>query len=210
MSTKSSLLQDKTLTVDDIYTLQEAVLATCTARNSKLKFSAISERNKQLETCTKTVIGAINELARRINAETSSNKKVIIALLKLVGDPYLHENLIQQVFSRSSSLTRLVLDMNDDFKRIKNQVKTTYHELYTVDDKCQTDNYTFKLDHTPVKETVKVIMNSLMYVEGFNVDVSNRTVQWTALRTGNNEDGFTPELGTRVLIEYVGLLQEED
>ena len=214
MRTEPLYLQGESLSANDVYALQEAVLAANTARNPNLSFSAISEQNKKLETSTKTVIGAINELARRINAETSSNRRVIMSLLKLVGDPYLHDSLVRQVFSKSSSLTKLVLDMYRDFEKIQNQIHTTYYDPSVIDSKFKSNNYTFeKLSHTPIADTVKVYINSAIYIPSqgaFVVYPADRLVQWTGFQTATNEDGFTPSNGDSVLIEYLGLLKEED
>lgn len=189
--------------------LQKIVLAENLSSNTELRSHALLEKNAKLETSTKTVIGAINELVRRVNTETKSNRQVIMSLLRLVGDPYLHPNLVDQVLRQSTSLTQMVLDMTRKINEIKNASRTIYYQVFSVTNNDYLNNFTYKLDHVPLKESVKFILNGVTYVKGFIVNPDECTVQWVDTKEASGASGITPEVDSSIMIEYVGIEVED-
>ena len=189
--------------------LQKIVLAENLSSNTELRSHALLEKNAKLETSTKTVIGAINELVRRVNTETKSNRQVIMSLLRLVGDPYLHPNLVDQVLRQSTSLTQMVLDMTRKINEIKNASRTIYCQVFSVTNNDYLNNFTYKLDHVPLKESVKFILNGVTYVKGFIVNPDECTVQWVDTKEASGASGITPEVDSSIMIEYVGIEVED-
>lgn len=189
--------------------LQKIVLAENLSSNTELRSHALLEKNAKLETSTKTVIGAINELVRRVNTETKSNRQVIMSLLRLVGDPYLHPNLVDQVLRQSTSLTQMVLDMTRKINEIKNASRTIYYQVFSVTNNDYLNNFTYKLDHVPLKESVKFILNGVTYVKGFIVNPDECTVQWVDTKEASGVNGITPEVDSSIMIEYVGIEVED-
>lgn len=189
--------------------LQKIVLADNLSSNPELRSHVLLEKNAKLETSTKTVIGAINELVRRINTETKSNRQVIMSLLRLVGDPYLHPNLVDQVLRQSTSLTQMVLDLTRKVNEVKNASRTVYYQVFSVTNNDYLNNFTYKLDHVPVKESVKFILNGVTYIKGFIVNPNECTVQWTDTKEAMGAAGITPEVDSSIMIEYVGIEVED-
>ena len=190
----------------NIYELQSDVLAEKISQNPYMPYHVLIEKNKQLATAAKTIVGAINELLRKINATSTTNKAALAELYNVLGHVGAHPELTHAVLGQSSSLIELVLSLID-----KVDDATGSHNV-AFTDKFHTGNSpqdTFQLSHEPNKNTLRCFVNGLQYTNtdsnAFIYNAANHDVTWVFTKDNGGFDLVDAE----VIWEYAYDLKKE-
>ena len=190
----------------NINELQSDVLAENLASNPYLKYHVIIEKNKQLNTTSKNVIGAINEVLRKTNSASTTNKAALAELYNVLGHVGVQPELTKKVLSHSTSLIQLVLDMLDRIDSNDALRTIDYKDQYTVGETVQ---HTFRLSHKPRNESVKFFVNGVQYSNihkvAYTYDSDQNQITWLFTEDNHGFDITDSE----VVIEYQYDLKQE-
>ena len=159
----------------NINELQSDILAEKLSANPFLRYHVLIEKNNQLGTNSQTVIGAINELLRKIKSVSTTNKAALMEMYDVLGHVGIHPELVQRVLREAPSLIDLVLSLLDRINAADSTRTVANRETFIVKNMLQ---HTFKLAHIPNQGSLEVNVNGVTYYDGFKYDPDSTSVRW--------------------------------
>jgi len=190
----------------NINELQSDILAEKLSNNPYLKYHVLIEKNKQLNTTSQTIIGAINEVLRKTNSAVSTNKAALAELYNVLGHVGVKPELIHKVLAQSPSLIELVLDLNTRLTAIDSSRNVSFKDQFVTGDEPQ---FTFRLSHLPKDDTLKVFINGIQYFNtnttAYTFDSESKEVVWVF---DAERGGFDP-VNSEIVFEYVYDMKQE-
>lgn len=191
----------------NINELQSDILAEKLSDNPYLKYHVLIEKNKRLSTANQTVIGAINEVLRKVQSASNTNKVALAELYNVLGHVGAKPELSSKVLSQAPSLIELVLDLKARIdsgeigtggfsSRIKFQ-----KDVFMVGHEPQS---TFPLSFKPRPNSIFITVNGIKYNDGFRIDENSNTLIWLF---GDNAGGFDI-IESEVIIHYTYDIEE--
>lgn len=191
---------------NNINELQSDVLAEKLTNNPYLKYHVIIEKNKRLNTTSQNVIGAINEVLRKANSASTTNKAALAELYNVLGHVGVQPELARKVLAQAPSLIQLVLNMLDRIDSNDAMRTLPFKDQYTVGETVQ---HTFRLSHKPRNEEVKIFVNGVQYSNihsaAFSYDQAQNMITWLFTEANGGFDITDSE----VVIEYQYDLKKE-
>lgn len=179
----------------NINELQSDILAEKLSNNPYLKYHVLIEKNNKLGTTSQTVIGAINEVLRKVQSTSTTNKAALAELYNVIGHVGVQPNLVKRVLREAPSLIELVLSILERVNAADATRTVVCRQKFSVDATPQTS---FTLTHVPNQGTVTVNINGLTYYDGFRIDEENMTLHWLFTESTG---GFNI-VDSEVVIEY--------
>lgn len=190
----------------NINELQSDVLTEKLSDNPYMKYHVIIEKNKQLNTTSKNIVGAINEVLRKTNTASTTNKAALAELYNVLGHVGVQPELTKKVLAQAPSLIQLVLDMLDRIDSNDALRTVSTKDQYTV---RETRQDSFRLSHKPRNEEIKVFINGVQYsnvhTTAFTYDQDQNLVIWQFTEANGGFDIVDSE----VVIEYQYDLKKE-
>lgn len=179
--------------------LQHDLLALDLNNNPHLKHDAIYSLNKALDTDNKNIIGAINELTRRLSGVEGTGRMILKNIVDILGNSVANPETKQQILESYPSVIEAVADLMRRVTYIERVQLKNVNERFQVANTGQTQ---FHLKYTPDPGTVVMHVNGTRYDENedFTVDYNTNIVEWRG--------SFT--LGGFVVIEYSIFNSEEE
>lgn len=163
----------------NINELQSDILAERLSSNPYLKYHVLIEKNKQLGTTQQTIIGAINEVLRKANSASSTNRAALAELYNVLGHVGIHPELTKQVLAQAPSLIELVLNISGRLDAIDESHNVGFTEQFIIGD---TPQYTFLLTHMPKDDSLEVFVNGVQYfntsTKAFSFEPKDKSVTW--------------------------------
>lgn len=189
----------KTAEANAFNLLQHDLLAKDISNNPYLVYDAIYALNKSLDTDNKNIIGAINELTRRISGVEGSGRQILKNIIEILGNTVSKPEIKQKILEEYPSLIEAVADLMRRVTYIERVQLKNVNQRFQVANTGQTQ---FKLDHTPDPGTVVMHVNGMRFDEheDFEVDYNTDIVEW--------KGKFTIE--GLVVIEYSIFNSEEE
>jgi len=179
----------------NINELQSDVLAEKLSNNPHLKYHVLIEKNNKLGTTSQTIIGAINEVLRKIQSTSNTNKAALAELYNVLGHVGVQPALITRVLREAPSLIELVLNILDRVNAADATRTVICKETFVVGNVPQV---TFNLSHLPNDNTVTVNINGVKYSNGFDIDNKELILTWLFTESAGGFDITDSE----VIIEY--------
>lgn len=179
----------------NINELQSDILAEKLSSNPYLKYHVLIEKNNKLGTTSQTVIGAINEVLRKVQSTSSTNKAALAELYNVLGHVGVQPHLVTRVLKEAPSLIELVLSILDRVNAADATRTISHKDIFNVD---TTPQVYFNLSHTPNQGTVTININGVKYYDGFNVNYDELILQWLFTESSGGFDITNSE----VVIEY--------
>ena len=190
----------------NINELQSDILAERLSNNPYLKYHVLIEKNKQLGTTQQTIIGAINEVLRKVNSASNTNKAALAELYNVLGHVGTHPELTRQVLAQAPSLIELVLNMKNKLDSIDEARNVEIKEQFVTGEIPQ---YIFGLTHEPKDESLKVFVNGVQYFNtntlAFTYEPRDKQVTWIF----TEENGGFDLANSEVIFEYKYDLKKE-
>lgn len=180
---------------NNINELQSDILAEKLSNNPYLKHHVLIEKNNKLGTSSQTIIGAINELLRKNQSISDTNKAALVELYNVLGHVGVHPELVSRVLGEAPSLIELVLDI---LERVNNADTTrivAQKDSFMIGEEARN---LFALSHIPINGSVTININGVRYYDGFKVDNDNLMLLWLF---DEQEGGFDIK-DSEVIIEY--------
>ena len=179
----------------NINELQSDILAEKLSNNPYLKYHVLVEKNNKLSTTSQTIIGAVNELLRRNQSISDTNKAALVELYNVLGHVGVHPELVSRVLSQAPSLIELVLDILDRVNSADGTRIIVQKDSFSVKEMTQ---HLFSLSHRPTEGSITININGITYYDGFRVDYDNLLLWWLF---DEDHDGFDIK-DSEVNIEY--------
>ena len=190
----------------NINELQSDILAEKLSNNPYLKYHVLIEKNKQLNTSSKTIIGAINEVLRKTNSAVSTNKAALAELYNVLGHVGMKPELVHSVLAQAPSLIELVLELNNKLSVVEVARNVNFKDQFVTGEQPQ---FTFRLSHLPKEDSLKMFVNGVQYfntnVVAYTFDEDKREVNWVF---DAERGGFDP-VNSEVIFEYTYDLKKE-
>lgn len=190
----------------NINELQSDILAEKLSNNPYLKYHVLIEKNKQLNTSSKTIIGAINEVLRKTNSAVSTNKAALSELYNVFGHVGMKPELVHSVLAQAPSLIELVLELNNKLSVVEVARNVNFKDQFVTGEQPQ---FTFRLSHLPKEDSLKMFVNGVQYfntnVVAYTFDEDKREVNWVF---DAERGGFDP-VNSEVIFEYTYDLKKE-
>lgn len=190
----------------NINELQSDILAEKLSNNPYLKYHVLIEKNKQLNTSSKTIIGAINEVLRKTNSAVSTNKAALSELYNVLGHVGMKPELVHSVLAQAPSLIELVLELNNKLSVVEVARNVNFKDQFVTGEQPQ---FAFRLSHLPKEDSLKMFVNGVQYfntnVVAYTFDESKREVNWVF---DAERGGFDP-INSEVIFEYTYDLKKE-
>lgn len=188
----------------NINELQSDILAEKLSSNPYLKYHVLIEKNNKLSTTSQTVIGAINEILRKVQSASATNKAALAELYNVLGHVGVQPDLVKRVLREAPSLIELVFSLLDRVNAADATRTITNKETFEVD---TTPQDFFTLSHEPNPGTVTVNINGVTYYDGFRVNYEDKILQWLFTESAGGFDITDSE----IVIEYTyDLMREEE
>lgn len=165
----------------NINELQSDILAEKLSNNPYLKYHVLIEKNKQLGTANQTIIGAINEVLRKVQSASNTNKAALVELYNVLGHVGAKPELSAQVLSQAPSLIELVLDLKaridtGDIGSGGSSSKIKFQkDVFMIDHEPQS---VFPLSFKPRPNSIFITVNGIKYNDGFRMDENSNTLIW--------------------------------
>lgn len=159
----------------NINELQSDILAEKLSNNPHLKYHVLVEKNNKLGTTSQTVIGAINELLRKNQSVSDTNKAALVELYNVLGHVGVHPELVSRVLSQAPSLIELVLDIFERVNSFEGTRIRSQKDSFSVGESTQ---QLFSLSHKPIEGSVTINVNGITYYDGFRVDYNSSLLLW--------------------------------
>lgn len=159
----------------NINELQSDILAEKLSNNPHLKYHVLVEKNNKLGTTSQTVIGAINELLRRNQSVSDTNRAALVELYNVLGHVGVHPELVSRVLSQAPSLIELVLDILERVNSFEGTRIRSQKDSFSVGESIQ---QLFSLSHKPIEGSVTINVNGITYYDGFRVDYNSLLLLW--------------------------------
>jgi hypothetical protein len=190
----------------NINELQSDILAEKLSNNPYLKYHVLIEKNKQLNTTSQTVIGAINEVLRKTNSTSTTNKAALAELYNVLGHVGVKPELTHKVLAQAPSLIDLVLDLNAKLSAIEPNRNVSFKDQFVTGDQAQ---FVFKLSHMPKDDTLKMFINGIQYfntnTNAYTFDSTTKEVVWVF----DSENGGFDPANSEIIFEYTYDLKQE-
>ena len=159
----------------NINELQSDILAEKLSNNPHLKYHVLVEKNNKLGTTSQTIIGAINELLRRNQSVSDTNRAALVELYNVLGHVGVHPELVSRVLSQAPSLIELVLDILERVNSFEGTRIRSQKDSFSVGESTQ---QLFSLSHKPIEGSVTINVNGITYYDGFRVDYNSLLLLW--------------------------------
>lgn len=159
----------------NINELQSDILAEKLSNNPYLKYHVLVEKNNKLSTTSQTIIGAVNELLRRNQSVSDTNKAALVELYNVLGHVGVHPELVSRVLSQAPSLIELVLDILERVNSFEGTRIRSQKDSFSVGESTQ---QLFSLSHKPIEGSVTINVNGITYYDGFRVDYNSSLLLW--------------------------------
>jgi len=204
----------------EIYELQKKLFTTSTENNPYLKNNPVNpDLNKGLNTESKTIIGAINDIFAITTAVRDTNADFIDRFNRIIGNEELNPSLVKKLSEIGSNFYDALFKSWDlakdsyekaekfegELKNLKSQLESLIEEgldgtgivkTYSYEETFYTGNI-FTISHTPITDSITVHINGILYNKGcFTLSNDNKTFTW-------NEDAFEiTEESDEVIVRY--------
>ena len=218
---------------DLMHQYQADILTQKTTDNPYIKKSPIASRNQQLNTATKTVTGAINEIVKKMDRVEDSVTNRLNENLEVLGDYPSNPGLITELKSIDTSIIEAILkiykDINgnnlsapEDISAVASSVKEAIQKLHVdveeVKDKVvnykesfvAADGGTyaqFKLKYVPIEESIRFQVNGVTYDCAYLPE--SGCVEWVFTDSNGGFD-LDPSYAVTVFYDYLTSKQTKE
>ena len=141
---------------NNIHELQADVLAENLESNPYLKYHILIEKNKKLGTINQNIVGAINELLKKINSANATYRTSLAEMYALIGHIGSRPDLTRRVLSKNESLVDYVLSLNDRVNIIDEKSSVPTQDVFNIGEEKQHD---FPLNHIPTTGDIDFAVN---------------------------------------------------
>jgi len=185
--------------LNEIYALQKKLFAISTENNPYLQNSTINpDLSKGLNTESKTVIGAINDIFSITTAVRDTNHDFIDRFNRIIGNEELNPDLVRRLsligsnfyealfnaWNKASTSFEKTEAFQSELINLRNAIEEFIEDkdivsFYSYEDKLFTGQ-TFTISCTPIhSDSVSIYINGVHYDnECFSLDEDNRTFTW--------------------------------
>lgn len=190
------------LTTEEKQLLQADILWDDTSSNPNLTSSTIPSKNKALNTKSKRVIGAINELNSNIENVSSTLDNNLTNFISVLGDYNLNPDYLEELNKIAPSILEAIKVMYDEIQALKQNQGSgggSGARFYTIEMLYSEDNL-YNLPHTNIPEEgdFELTINGIEALDcvDYRVDRENGILYW--------EDSASYELaeGDRIVAQY--------
>lgn len=190
------------LTTEEKQLLQADILWDDTSSNPNLTSSTIPSKNKALNTKSKRVIGAINELNSNIENVSSTLDNNLTNFISVLGDYNLNPDYLEELNKIAPSILEAIKVMYDEIQALKRNQGSGSGEVvrfHTVEMIYSEDNL-YNLPHTNIPEygDFELTINGIEALDctDYRVDRENGILYW--------EDSASYELaeGDHIVAQY--------
>jgi hypothetical protein len=158
---------------ENIEQLQSDILLESLANNQYFKKSSITSKNKALNTTSKYMVGAVNEILKNFNSLNSSTLSTLSTAYSAIGDILSNPGLLEKLHEIDENIILALYKVNNDVIEVReslsldtasNKTIRNYTQIIQVGEETQNN---FVLDYKPVS-------NILFYVNGvfYNKDIA--------------------------------------
>lgn len=160
----------------NICQLQSDVLLEDTTKNPLFKKSAIATANKSLNTKSKSVVSAINELLKRVNSIESNVTDALNKQFSVIGDAASDTELSNRLHKIAPNIIEGLSKINDNIQEIAAFAADDFEDTFSVTTTAQSE---FKLTHTPIGK-VRLYIDGIRYFKTcYTYDSTANTIRWT-------------------------------
>lgn len=190
------------LTTEEKQLLQADILWDDTSSNPNLTSSTIPSKNKALNTKSKRVIGAINELNSNIENVSSTLDNNLTNFISVLGDYNLNPDYLEELKKIAPSILEAIKVMYDEIQALKQNQGSGSGDVvrfHTVEMIYSEDNL-YNLPHTNIPEygDFELTINGIEALDctDYRVDRENGILYW--------EDSASYELaeGDHIVAQY--------
>ena len=184
---------------NNIHELQADVLAENLESNPYLKYHILIEKNKKLGTINQNIVGAINELLKKINSANATYRTSLAEMYALIGHIGSRPDLTRRILSKNESLVDYVLSLNDRVNIIDEKSSVPTQDVFNIGEEKQHD---FPLNHIPTTGDIDFAVNGVRYYNtesrAYYYDSDNNIITWKF----DEDDGGFDLVDCEVVIKY--------
>lgn len=190
------------LTTEEKQLLQADILWDDTSSNPNLTSSTIPSKNKALNTKSKRVIGAINELNSNIENVSSTLDNNLTNFISVLGDYNLNPDYLEELNKIAPSILEAIKVMYDEIQALKQNQGSGSGEVarFHIVEMIYSEDNLYNLPHTNIPEygDFELTINGIEALDctDYRVDRENGILYW--------EDSASYELaeGDRIVAQY--------
>ena len=178
--------------------LQSDILGEKLTNNPLMKASKIASKTKALDTNSKTIVTAVNEILKNLNSLSDKDNDSLNNIYSVLGNFVKTPELVNELTSRGAeTVLALAAKAYDDVQVIKDLARDDYEDVFHIAE-GQTQSE-FVLTHKPIGKIRMYIDGIRYFKECIEYDADTNTVKW--VNTSENPEGFDIT-DADVVIEY--------
>ena len=178
--------------------LQSDILGEKLTNNPLMKASKIASKTKALDTNSKTIVTAVNEILKNLNSLSDKDNDSLNNMYSVLGNFVKTPELVNELTSRGAeTVLALAAKAYDDVQVIKDLARDDYEDVFHIAE-GQTQSE-FVLTHKPIGKIRMYIDGIRYFKECIEYDADTNTVKW--VNTSENPEGFDIT-DADVVIEY--------
>lgn len=186
--------------------LQSDILGEKLTNNPLMKASKIASKTKALDTNSKTVITAINEILKSLSNLDNKTNDNLNNMYSVLGNFSKAPELVNELTSRGAeTILALAANNYDTIREIQDFAKDDYEDVFHVAE-GQTQSK-FALTHKPIGKIRMYIDGIRYFKECITYDADTNTVKW--VNDSSNPEGFDIT-DADVVFEYDYNAREDD
>ena len=178
--------------------LQSDILGENLTNNPLMKASKFASKTKALDTNSKTIVTAVNEILKNLNSLSDKDNDSLNNMYSVLGNFVKTPELVNELTSRGAeTVLALAAKAYDDVQVIKDLARDDYEDVFHIAE-GQTQSE-FVLTHKPIGKIRMYIDGIRYFKECIEYDADTNTVKW--VNTSENPEGFDIT-DADVVIEY--------
>ena len=178
--------------------LQSDILGENLTNNPLMKASKFASKTKALDTNSKTIVTAVNEILKNLNSLSDKDNDSLNNIYSVLGNFVKTPELVNELTSRGAeTVLALAAKAYDDVQVIKDLARDDYEDVFHIAE-GQTQSE-FVLTHKPIGKIRMYIDGIRYFKECIEYDADTNTVKW--VNTSENPEGFDIT-DADVVIEY--------
>ena len=178
--------------------LQSDILGEKLTNNPLMKASKVASKTKALDTNSKTIVTAVNEILKNLNSLSDKDNDSLNNMYSVLGNFVKTPELVNELTSRGAeTVLALAAKAYDDVQVIKDLARDDYEDVFHIAE-GQTQSE-FVLTHKPIGKIRMYIDGIRYFKECIEYDADTNTVKW--VNTSENPEGFDIT-DADVVIEY--------
>lgn len=167
--------------------LQSDILGEKLTNNPLMKASKFASKSKALDTDSKTIVTAINEILKNLNSLDGKTDDNLNNMYSVLGNFAKTPALVNELTSRGAeTILALATNTYDTVQEIRDFAKDDYEDVFHVAE-GQTQSE-FALTHKPIGKIRMYIDGIRYFKECIEYDADTNTVKW--VNDSSNPEGF--------------------